>query len=85
MSKYVEHRATPIEISLQSIKDTLQEASQDKLFSIRSRFNGLINAYKDDVEATAILHLLMAEHTLETKIAIEAQNEFNKRSPINVH
>ena len=85
MSESRERRVTPIDISLQNIKDTLQEADQDKLFHIRVRFNGLINAYRDDIEATAMLHLLMAEHTLEEKIAIEARNEFNKRSPTSVH
>ena len=85
MKKQVEQRITPIEISLQNIRDTLYEANQDKLFHIRGRFNKLINAYKDDIEATAMLRLLMAEHTLEEKIAIEARNEFNKRSPASVH
>ena len=85
MSGSRERRVTPIDISLQNIKDTLQEANQDKLFPIRIRFDGLIKAYRDDIEATAMLHLLMAEHTLEEKIAIEARAEFSKRNPTSVH
>lgn len=85
MSKQEENTMTPIQVSLHQIKDTLIDADQTKLLWIRTRFKEMINEYANDIEATAILHLLMAEYTLETKIKMEESNGDNRRSPVDVH
>ena len=73
MTEQVEQRVTPIEISLKNIQEILKDADQESVNPVRTRLNGLINAYKNDVESTAILHLLMAEYTLKSKIELEAK------------
>lgn len=85
MSKQQENVMTPVEVSLQQIKDTLIDADQKKVYNIRTRFEGLVTAYDNDIESTAILHLLMAEYTLELKIKMEGSDGSNRRSPVDIH
>lgn len=68
-----ERRCTAIEQSLLNIQGMLSDGDQGKVYPIRTRLDGLINAYKDDIESMAILHLLMAEYTLKSKIEMETR------------
>jgi len=69
----IEQAVTPVEQSLKNIQEILIEADQENVYPIRTRLNGLINAYKNDIESIAILHLLMAEYTLISKIEMEVK------------
>jgi antitoxin component HigA of HigAB toxin-antitoxin module len=73
------------EIQLMRIKDTLKQAPQDKLHKVRSRFDGLLNAYKDDEEAIAMLRFLMAEYSLTQQVQMEKEYGSTGRNSVNVH
>ena len=62
------------ESALHNVQGTLETADQTKLYNVRTRFEGLINAYKDDAEGVAMLNMLMAEYSLKTKVAQERQS-----------
>ncbi len=72
MAGTVERQLTASEAGLLNVQHALETADEGKLYRIRTRFNGLINAYKDDEEALAMLSLLMAEYSLKRKISAEA-------------
>ena len=63
---------TNAEAALLNVQKALESGDQDLLFNVRTRFDGLINAYKDDVHATAMLHMLMAELSIKAKLKAEA-------------
>lgn len=71
---------TKLELSLHNIRVTLSQAPQDKLHNVKTRFDGLLNAYKDDEEATTMLTFLMAENGLERRLQVE-QELLAKASP----
>ena len=57
------------EVGLANIQNLLETADKDLLFKVRTRFDGLVNAYECDPVAFALLNLLMGEHL--TKRIIE--------------
>ena len=57
-----------LEKQLQAVEELLSEADQREVYLIRSRFTGLINAYKNDDGAIAILTLLMAEFGIKARM-----------------
>lgn len=65
-----QRQLTPTEVALKHTQDMLREANQEKLFHVKTRFVGLLNAYKEDEEATGMLNLLMAEYALKSNTEI---------------
>lgn len=62
---------TPTEAALHNVQNALATADQTQLHNVRTRFEGLVNAYKGDVNGTAMLHMLMAEHSIKVKLKAE--------------
>ena len=83
--KKIQRELSQAEVQLLNIENTLAQAPQEKLHNVRTRFDGLINAYSDDPEATAMLRFLMAEYNLKQQIQMEKGYGSSRRSPINVH
>ena len=74
---------TQSELELMAIQDILSVADQNKLYLVRSRFDGLFNAYKDDVEATTMLKFLMAEYSVKQRVQQEGGSI--SIDPTNIH
>ncbi|RKZ94643.1 MAG: hypothetical protein DRQ46_09615 [Gammaproteobacteria bacterium] len=73
------------EVALFHVRKTLEQAPEDKLYQVRTRFDGLVNAYKGDAEAQAMLKLLMAEHGLNEKVQMENIHGSIRGNPVSVH
>jgi len=72
--KTLERQLTQAEVALHNVQRALASGDQDLLYKVRTRFDGLVNAYKGDVNATAMLHMLIAELSIKAKVASEAQH-----------
>ena len=83
--KHLGRELSPAEAQLLNIQEALDQAPQKKLFNVRTRFEGLLNAYADDQEATTMLKFLMAEYSLQQKVNSEVPNGSDRRNAVNVH
>ena len=63
---------TNAEAALLNVQQALDSGDQDLLYKVRSRFDGLVNAYKGDAVATGMINMLMAEHSIKAKIMADS-------------
>jgi len=83
--KDLKREMSQAEVALLHVQQTLEQAPQDKLYQVRTRFDGLVNAYKGDKEAQAMLKFLMAEHGLKEKVQQEQIHGSSRGNPVNIH
>ncbi len=83
--KDLQREMSQAEVGLMHVQQTLEQAPQDKLYQVRTRFEGLIHAYKGDSEAQTMLKFLMAEHGLLEKVRQEKVYGSSRGNAVNIH